>query len=55
LSIDGELSALSIQDDFDIFTLEAFAHFESLAEQMDIAIGRNLPDEDNPPPSTGWS
>src|SRR5574341_843364 len=51
LSIDGKISVLSVQDGFDIFTFQTLADFEGLAEQMDVAIGRDLANEDDSPGS----
>ena len=49
LPIDREMPSAGIQNDLNIFPLQALADFESLAKQMDIAIGRDLPDESDPP------
>ena len=53
LPIDRQLPASGIQDDLNIFVLQALADLERLAEQMDIAIGRDLSDESDSPGGNG--
>src|SRR5574341_1242367 len=52
-AIHGEMPTPGIQDDLNIFPLQALADLESLAEQMDIAVGRDLSDEGDPPGGNG--
>lgn len=47
------MSASGIQNNLDVLTLQALADFESLAEQMDIAIGRDLSNESDAPGCDG--
>ena len=38
LPIDRQLPTSGVQDDLNIFSFQAFANLEGLAEQMDVAI-----------------
>lgn len=53
LTINGEVSASCIQQDFNIFAFEPFANKEGLAEQMDIAVGCDLTKESDPSSGNG--
>ena len=55
LPISGEMPTLGIQDDLNIFPLQALAHPEGLAEQMDVAVGSDLAAarESDPPSGDG--
>ena len=45
LAINREVSAFCIQQNFNIFAIEPFADKEGLAEQMDVAVFRDLAKE----------
>jgi hypothetical protein len=47
------MSASGIQNNLDVLTLQALADFESLAEQINIAIGRDLSNEGDAPGCDG--
>src|ERR1700687_1350951 len=49
LHIDGEMGALGIEHGFDVLALQPLANFEGLAEQVNLAVGCDLPDEDHAP------
>jgi len=48
LPIYGEMRASRVQDDLNIFPLQALADLEGLPEQMDIAVGPDLTDDGDP-------
>ena len=48
LAIDGEVSPLRIQKHFNILSFQAFADFESLTEQVNVAVGGDLAEESDP-------
>ena len=53
MTINSEVSAFGIQQDFNIFTFEPFANKEGLAEQMHIAVFCDLTEEGDSPSSNG--
>ena len=53
MTIDSEMSAFRIQQDFNIFIFEPFADKESLAEQVHIAMFGDLAEEGDPSSGNG--
>src|ERR1700693_3470181 len=49
LHIDGEIGTLRIEHGFDVLALQSFADLERLTEQMNVSVGRDLPDERHAP------
>jgi hypothetical protein len=53
MTINSEVSAFGIQQDFNIFTFEPFTNEKGLTEQMQVAMFGDLSEEGNSPSGNG--
>ncbi len=53
LSVNGEISFLRIEHDFDVLALQPLADLEGLAEQLNVSVGRDLTNERHVPHRDG--